>query len=132
MGYIVEWIVDKRVASFKGEGDVTIEEVEDAVERLTKLLDEGEAPLHTISDSRSIGKFPTSLSTLKKLMTPHPKATGWSILIQDNTATRFISEMLTRFSGQSKIRSFTNLKEAFIFLERIDPSLGTIDKPELD
>jgi hypothetical protein len=130
MAYQIEWLLENRVLYIKAVGDVTIEDLEAAISIMTTMLDNGEAPIHSISDNRFVGKFPTSLSTLRKLMTPHPKAKGWSLLIQNNTATRFIGEMLTRFSGQSKIKSFTTLVEGLAFLERNDPSLGTIRNPE--
>lgn len=128
--YIVKWLVEGRVTYFKGIGDVTVEDVEDGVRRLHALLDMGEAPVHTVSDNRSIGKFPGSLSTLKKLMSSHPKASGWTILVQEDTATRFVSEMLTHFSGNHKLKSFTNLEAALSFLERNVPNLGEIPTPE--
>jgi hypothetical protein len=130
MAYEIEWLVDNRVLYIKPVGDVTVEDMEAAIERMQVMMDNGEAPIHSISDNRFVGKFPTSLSTLKKLMTPHPKVTGWSLLIQENTATRFISEMLTRFTGQRNIRSFKDLSEGLAFLKRNDQSLGTIRNPE--
>jgi hypothetical protein len=130
MAYEIEWLVEKRVLYIKAVGDITLEELEIAVERMQSMMDNGEAPIHSISDNRFIGKFPTSLSTLKKFMKRHPKVTGWSLLIQENTATRFIGEMLTRFLGQSNIKSFKALSEGLAFLERNDQSLGTIRNPE--
>lgn len=131
MPYEIKWLVEGRVLYIKPVGDISLEDLEDSVTRMQAMLDAGEAPIHSISDNRFVGKFPTSLSTLRKLMSPHPKASGWSLLIQENTATRFVSEMLTRvIVGQNRIKSFTNLFDTIKFLERNDQSLGKIQNPE--
>jgi hypothetical protein len=132
MAYEISWLVENRLMYIKYVGDMTVEDLELAIQEMQALLDVGEAPIHTISDNRFLGQFPTSLSTLKKLMTPHPKAIGWSVLIQENTATRFIGEMLTRFSGQHQVKSFARLRDALTFLERNDTSLGTLSNRDLE
>lgn len=130
MPYEIKWLVDGRVLYIKPVGDISVDELENSVSQIQAFMDEGEAPIHSISDNRFVGKFPTSLSTLKKMMSPHPKGTGWSLMIQENAATRFIGEILTRFSGQNKLKSFTTLREGLAFLERNDASLGEISNPE--
>lgn len=130
MAYEIQWLLEKRILYIRPVGDIELEDMEASIARMQMMLDEGEAPIYTISDNRFVGKFPSSLSILKKLMTPHPKATGWSLLVQENAAARFVGEMMTRFSGQSKIKSFTTLKEALAFLERHEPSFGKLVEPE--
>lgn len=130
MPYEITWLVENRVLLTRPVGDISIEELEDAVVRMQTMMNAGEEPIHTLSDNRQVGTFPTSLSTLKKFMTRHPKATGWSVLIQDNSAARFVSEMVTRFAGQSKLKSFVTLQEGVAFLERNDKSLGKVPNPD--
>lgn len=130
MPYEIQWLVEKRLLLTKPVGDISIDEVEEAIARMQQMMDDGDSPIHTISDNRYVEHFPNSLSALKKLMSPHPKAKGWSILIQENMATRFVSEMVTRFAGQNHLKSFVTLQEGIAFLERNDKSLGKIPNPE--
>jgi hypothetical protein len=120
--YQVEWIVENRVMLFRAVGDQTLETVEDGVGRLRGFLDKGTAPIHVISDSRYVGSFPASLSVLKKLMTKHEKA-GHTVSVGGNAVSKFVSMMVTRFSGGTPLEFKDTFGDALVFLQRVDTSL---------
>lgn len=122
MVYLVEWIVADRVVLMRWVGDQTAATVEEGVTHLSAFLTKGTPPVHVISDLRYIGSFPTSLASLKKLMVRHENA-GQALAVGGNTLSRFVSTMLTRFSGAPVLTFKDSLGEALTFLERVDPSL---------
>lgn len=130
MAYDVEWLLETRIVYIRASGIVSYDELAAGIKRLHSLYDLGKAPVHSISDGRLVKQFPTSLELIRKLMRPHPKGTGWSLLIQENPVTAFVSEMVTRLAGQSRVRSFKTLEEGLEFLRTVDESLGIIPMPD--
>lgn len=116
--YQIEWVIEKRVVLFRGIGDISIADVDDGVQRLRIFMDEGIAPVHVLSDSRYVGKVPTDLGTMQKLMKKHDNA-GRTVLIGGNAFTKFVSLILTRVSG-GMLDSKNTFEEAVDFLMKID------------
>jgi hypothetical protein len=120
--YQVEWIVENRVVLMRWIGNQTMQTVEEGVNRLQAFLDKGTPPVHVISDSRYLGRFPASLDALKKVMKQH-KNSGQTVSIGGNAATRFVSMMTTRLSGGVRLEFRDTFEDALVFLRRMDTTL---------
>jgi hypothetical protein len=120
--YIVKWIVENRIVLFQADGDQTVESVTDGFNRLQELIESGQTPVHVISDARYLGKFPTSLNTLKMGLFKHEKS-GYAISIGGNILSKFVSTMMAKLSDGSQLILKDSFEDAFFFLTSVDPSL---------
>ncbi len=132
--YVVEWIMENRIVLFRPVGDQTIETLEDGVNRLQELLNVGISPVHVISDSRYVGRFPTNLKSISlvKSLTKHDNA-GHAVSIGGNSMVKFISMMLAKSSGDDRLVYKNTFEDAMLLLQRLDLSLPQeidyIDRP---
>lgn len=71
MPYDIEWLLKGRIIHMRDYGDCKVEELDDAITRLHKLLDQGSAPVHIIHDNRDVTKYLLSIQTLKPIVKKH-------------------------------------------------------------
>ena len=56
MAHKSSWIVDKRIMLLEYEGNVDKNEIRQLNEELESFLNEGQSPIHIISDNSNMGK----------------------------------------------------------------------------
>ena len=120
--YQVEWIVENRVILFRGIGDQTIETVEDAVNRLYKLANQGIEPVHLITDTQYTGSFPKNINALKQVIA-RPKNIGIVMITGGDSLYKFISLTLTKITGGESPVFRNTLEDALTYLAFLDPTL---------
>lgn len=120
--YIVEWVVENRIIVTRAIGDQTKEAIADSIDRLQELMSLGDTPVHVISDSRQLGKFPTNVTLLRKLVTKHEKS-GRTVIVGGSDVAQFVSKLLTQFSGSKSPEFSDTIGGAVQWLQSIDESL---------
>lgn len=120
--YIVEWVVENRIIVTRAIGDQTKEAIADSIDRLQALMSLGDTPVHVISDSRQLGKYPTDLTLLRKLVSKHEKS-GRTVIVGGDDLSRFVSKLLTQFAGSKSPEFRDTISGAVQWLQSIDESL---------
>jgi len=120
--YKLEWLVEGRVVLMQGIGNQTIVDLQAGVEQLFEMLTAGDAPVHILSDSRYIGKFPTRITAVKYLLKHHEKS-GHTVLIGGSALIKFISIMFNKMSSGRDPLFAETIVDAIEILQRIDATL---------
>lgn len=130
--YEVKWILHQRIVLLQAVGDQTIEDIEEGIKQLNDFFTGGQPPVHVISDSRYMGKFPVSLKLLNQQMKPHENS-GYTVAIGGNALTNFISKMLSRAAKGPDMIFSDSIESALAQLQHLDATLPQqidyIDQP---
>lgn len=120
--YQVEWVLEKRIVLMRAIGDQTVETIEAGIIRLHELFELGDAPVHLISDSRFMKRFPADVSAMKKLMYSNEKS-GLSVVVGGDHVTKFVSKLMVAFSGSIQPMFVNTIEEAIALLVSKDNTL---------
>jgi hypothetical protein len=123
--YTIEWYVPKRVILLQyNEMDITADVLQKLSADLEKFYQEGETPIHIISDNTHQGATKVSLQELKQgLAVMNQPNWGWTMLIGLNSLTSFLATVIGKIFGR-QIRKIDSVEEAFSTLKRLDLSLS--------
>jgi hypothetical protein len=122
------WLIDKRVMLLEYEGNVDKNEIRQLNEELNRFLDEGENPVHIISDNSNMGKADLSIQLAREAFTAMKKpGWGWVIFVGVDRLIRFFAEVFATQFG-IKIKIAANREEALIILKKLDLTLE--EQPE--
>lgn len=112
MSYQTEWVVDKVVLQIRYTGDIKNDDLPEINERLLKYLDEGESPIHVISNLHDMKELQIDLKSSRKLLPiMSDERWGWIVIVGANPITQFLSQLMTHLLGK-KTHSFKTLDEA--------------------
>jgi hypothetical protein len=125
--YTVEWYVPKRVILIQyNEMDITADVLQKLSADLEKCYQEGETPIHIISDNTHQGATKVGLQELKQGLAVMKQANwGWTIFLGANSLVNFFATVISNIFSM-KIRKAQSLEEALGTLERLDFSLSEI------
>jgi hypothetical protein len=101
-------------------GDITRDEVEEALATYIGFLDKAERQVHFISDMRSVGKTGGfAISELKALahLLRHPKM-GYTVMVGNKPATQFALKVLSQLFNL-RYTTFGDVEEGARFLREV-------------
>ncbi|MFN8527417.1 MAG: hypothetical protein U0670_02255 [Anaerolineae bacterium] len=136
MPFKVEWVIPSRVYSIYAYGKVTIEDYQQVTPIAVQHSEMGEAPVHTISDSRYVTSTPTRTQDIRTMMhsmgTPSEKA-GWVVQVTPNPIYRFFGALLVQwFVKSTRYHSAATFHDALCFLKERDAGLSTMNVDEVE
>lgn len=125
-----DWYIDGRVALVRFWGDVSVDDVVEALDVSAQLVKEGEYPkVHFLHDWSRINKFPTNILQIRrdsKAQLDDEEKLGWMVVFgMENRVLRFISQVVLQVFN-IPFRMFSTQEEAREFLKDIDPTLPDI------
>lgn len=136
MPFKVEWVIPARVYSIYAYDNVTIEDYQHITPIAVQHSEAGEAPVHTISDSRDVTSTPSRPQEIRAMMrsmgTASEKA-GWVIQVTPNPIHRFVGSLLAQwFVKSTRFHAATTFREALIFLKERDAGLSAVNLDEIE
>ena len=129
MAYTVNWLVDKRVLMLKYHGVVTGENLANLNQELAQFLQEGEQPVHIISDDTSVEKNEAHLNDFRKNFAAMTKP-GWGhiIIINASTFTKFIGGVMGS-ALRINLKILSDMDAAEDYLREKDATLPAFPTP---
>jgi hypothetical protein len=128
MAHKSSWLIDKRVMLLEYDGNVDKNEIGQLNEELNRFLDEGNKPVHIISDNSNMGKADLSIQLAREAFTAMKRpGWGWVIFVGLDRLIRFFAEVFATQFG-IKIKIAANREEALIILKKLDLTLE--EQPE--
>lgn len=122
----ISWLLENRVLYIKRPEAVTIETLEKDNENILAMLNTGDAPIHIIHDTLSVGMTPRNIRLVRKATAflEHPEL-GWFITVSSNAFISFLGSVIPqmRMSNKAAIKVVTSVDEAIGFLRKQDLSL---------
>ncbi len=130
MALEVSWLIEGRLMNARFVGNVTLEELESAVNVIMEMLTVGDSPLiHSVHDASALTAMPISLSALSNVTGEaykHPRL-GWVVAHSvQNRVVGFIGNMMGRLF-QTRYRIFDTRAEALAFLNSMDETLPALE-----
>ena len=122
MSVDVRWGVENQVIQCTMWGDVTIEELREAIQQGAAMFEASPyEAIHDVIIAHSLRSYP-SLPQLLELrgFFRHPKF-GWAVLISDDKIVNFFTTVIAAVNN--RFRSFTALEQGLTFLEDRDVRL---------
>lgn len=117
------WVLEKRLLLLVYEGDIDKEDMRKVNCELDAYLQEGQSPIHIISDHRTMGNISLDLNLVRETFTSMKKAGwGWIILVQVPPLVRFFANVFGIQFGL-RIKTAKSIEEAKAILAREDKSL---------
>lgn len=96
MPHISRWFVDKRVLLIEYTGKIDKSELKQINSELQDYINEGETPIHILSDNSQMTGMPLDIKTLRNTFTTlNDQRWGMTCLIGANTMLRFFGELLS-------------------------------------
>lgn len=130
MPYAMDWVIDKRVMRIVIAGELDSETIHTMVEDSRRMTDEGISPIHAIADATRAESIPKYINQIiKEFKDVQPQDSGFTIIIANNSMTRFFAQMLLRVL-RLEVRFAADMEEAMNILRRIDPKLPIAIPPE--
>jgi hypothetical protein len=125
MPHTTRWLVDKRVIYVEFEGRITKEELQQFVDEVKALLDEGIPLVHLITNSLDMEKVDISMGTLRTLAGAYNLTgqLGWTVDINNNPILKMFAGISSQFAGVRQ-RTVSSLDEAVNFLKENDDTLA--------
>lgn len=121
----IDWYIDQRVLYVKRPEIITLDILTEDSQKIIKLLDSAELPVHIINDTLAVKHMPKNLSSIKRSVPflNHPRL-GWFITLSDNILINFFGSVLpqTRFVNQ-RFRVIRQLEEALTLLNYQDSTI---------
>lgn len=122
----VGWLYEDRVIKLRQYGKVTTQQLADAIEVSRRMIQQGKAPVHTISDGTGMdGGLDFSLADLKKIIPTVIEGAGLMVAIQDRSLDRFFAALGMQIAGV-RYKFAKDEQEALRLLLDYDPTLGDI------
>jgi len=122
--YNVKWIIENRVILFQGQGDISIEAIEQAITRLKQMIEMGVAPIYIVNDGRYIKRHPVKIGVLKDLVSMGDDEKIQLILrVGGDNVTKFLAQIITQFTQGKKPVYTKTVEEAMDYLLKLDESL---------
>jgi len=122
----VFWILENRVLYVKRPSVVSIESLEQDNENIVAMLDAGEAPIHLIHDTLSVGLTPRKVRLIRKATTflEHPDL-GWFITVTSNPFISFLGNLVPQMcmSNKAMIKVVSTVDEASSFLHKVEQDM---------
>ena len=124
----VGWLYEKRVIKVRHYGKVTAAQLVASIERTSELTHQGQAPVHSIIDSRdSEGSPDVGLSDLRKLVPTVPEGSGMMVVIQNGAMARFLTALGMQIAG-ARYKFASDEEAALQALLEVDPTLHNVVK----
>jgi hypothetical protein len=130
MPYNSRWLVEDRVIYVVYYGVVSNEDLETSSRSSSRMIADGSAPVHLVTDATDMEKMTLGLQDLITIFKglPSDPNLGWSIFISPSKLNRFFASVTTQLTG-ARTREFATLEEGIDFLTWVDDSLPDIVIP---
>ncbi len=128
MPFDIRWYIPHRVIYINVHGELTLEDLRQSHAATLDYIAQGQAPVHIISDTSAMEKFPHGLNAYKEILgqKTHPN-TGWVVTITHNQLQRLLANMTTQIAGGQQ-KSMVSFEDALDFLQRVDLTLSIDDQ----
>jgi hypothetical protein len=110
-------------------GDLTPEDVAVANVESGRLIAEGKHPVHLITDTVQIKKYPSLFELRRSAGTKTYPGTGWQMIIVTHPVLRFFCSILTQLAG-TQYRMVATRAAALAFLSSQDSTLPSLDSTQ--
>jgi hypothetical protein len=124
MSFEVSWYLPKRIVHVHIFGELGLNQVTEMAELASKLMQEGDAPIHILLDDAKGGRPPISLKELQSRLelARHPSI-GWVVGIGEvDPVAKFLIPLLMKIVRLDYVRVMT-LEDGLNFLSKQDRSL---------
>ena len=112
MPHDISWVVEKKVLHVQYKGTVEKEELVEVNQDLVAYLDEGEAPIHIISDQTNMDRLNADLKSFRQQMTiMNDSRWGWIMILGADPITKFFSQLVSH-AFRKKMRIVKTLDDA--------------------
>lgn len=129
MPHEINWVVDKLVLHVQYTGTVEKDELLEVNVDLVAYLDEGEAPIHIISDQSNMDRLNADLKSFRQVMTiMNDKRWGWIMIMGADPITQFFGKLVSH-AFKKKMRIVKTLDDAKYALGVEDLRLAEIFHP---
>jgi len=124
----VDWLYKNRVIKVRHYGKVTSAQLVASIARSAELTRQGQAPVHTIVDSRDVEGSPdVALGDLRKLIPTVVDGTGLMVVLQERVRDRFFTALGMQIAG-ARYKFAADDESALRILLEHDPSLQDVVK----
>lgn len=125
MSFNVWWEVEKHVLYMSFSGDMSGEELYQAMQEAVEELKVNGGPfVNVITDVRNVKRqlpMPEMMKVVRRFKAPDQM--GWSIMVGNtNPILRFLGNVAGQYLGQ-RMRNFDTPEEAIAFLRQYDPTI---------
>lgn len=122
--YTVDWYIPKRVLLIQYLGGViTKEDLEELAGHLERFYQEGEAPIHMISDNTHQGDLKVGLPELRQVFAVMNQPNwGWIMFVNIEQMVGFFATLVSH-AFKLKIRNVETIEKAITTLQRLDSTL---------
>jgi hypothetical protein len=126
MAHTRQWMLEKRVAWIRYDGDISLEQMQEINTWLDEFLSEGQAPVHLILDTSKMGSVPNNITVLRESLSALQKS-GWGlvILIGMNRMVRFFAEVIGHQFGLH-LKAADSVEEAKSLILEYDKTIGEL------
>lgn len=128
MPHTHEWVEPRRVAKTMFTGILTVDELKQVSDEAIADMEEGQAPVHFITDLTALTQFPTNLLQVKDALVyiSHPSM-GWQVFFG---APALATSLIGIFGhiAHARMRAFRTYEQAIRFLKSEDATL-TLEAP---
>jgi hypothetical protein len=122
------WLVEKRLLIIVYDGEIDRAEMQQLNCELDIYLSEGEAPVHIISDHRTMGEAHIDLNITRETFSAMKKhGWGYIVFVAVPPLIRFFANVFGIQYGL-RIKSARSIEAAIAFLENEDSSLSSESK----
>jgi len=126
MPHTISWIVEKKVLHIKYTGEIGKVELDQLNQDLAELLEQGEKPVHIISDQTTMERLNADLKSFRQVMTTmNDPRWGWIMLVGADPISKFFGQLVTH-AFRLKLRMVKTLDEAKYALGVEGPELASI------
>ena len=121
----MRWYISKRVLLVEHYGNITVETLRDVNAEMTQYLEDGDAPVHVISDSSQMDDFPTNVNQIRKIQWTilNDDRWGWMVAVGVNSMVRFLVAVMSSIFGL-RIKTADSIEEAEKILRRVEPRIA--------
>ncbi|MFN8527416.1 MAG: hypothetical protein U0670_02250 [Anaerolineae bacterium] len=131
MPFKVGWLIPARVVFVYSHGEITMDDYQYVTPIGAKYVDEGEAPVHTFTDSRDVKSMPRKVQeviAMMRSMGSSSEKAGWIIHITPNSLHRFGGALVAQwFVKSGRFHAVTSPREGLMFLKERDSRLSDMD-----
>ena len=122
--YVMKWHIPKRVILIEyNNQDITSDVIASLARDLENFLNEGEAPVHIISNNRQQGALKVGLPGMREgFAIMQDSRWGWMMMVGTDTLTNFFATLVGN-AFHLKLRTLNTVEEAHISLLKLDLSL---------
>lgn len=122
MAFNASWWIVGRVILIEIDEEMTAEAIRDGVHTVNDLMNNTDAPLYLVSDTRRLRRFPTNMVQISKMIDrQHLKRIVQVALVTHNPIIRLSATVLSPIG--ISVRVFDEIEPARAFLQQLDSSL---------